>query len=135
MSSPFCYAEVMVKKSRKVIVYGDSLVLEGVCATLAGFVDIQVIPLNSPGHTLAKEILVQNPVALIFDTSAGQPDFPSVLLQQPDLLLIGIDPETHKAMVWSGRQAAAIEATDLLNVIRGKYPTRQKGHKLKINRR
>ena len=117
----------MVKKSRKVIVYGDSLVLEGVCATLAGFVDIQVIPLNSPGNTLAKEILVQNPVALIFDTSAGQPNFPGVLLQQPDLLLIGIDPETHKAMVWSGRQAAAIEAADLLNVIRGKHsPTQRK---------
>ena len=57
---------------------------------------------------------------MIFDTAAVQPDFPSSLLQQPDLLLIGINPETHQALVWTGKQAAAVDAADLLSVIRQK---------------
>ena len=103
---------------RKVIVYGDSLILEGVRARLEDCAGIQVISLNPPCTVLAKEIMAQRPVALIFDSAAGQPEFPAFLLQQPNLLLIGIEPETHKAWVWSGRQAAAVEAADLLNVIR-----------------
>jgi len=110
----------MEKKSHKVIIYGDSLILEGVRASLETCADIKIILLNPPGISLAQEIIAQSPVALIFDSSAGQPDFLSSLLQQPDLLLIGIDPGTHKALVWSGRQTAAIEATDLLSVIRSK---------------
>jgi len=38
---------------------------------------------------------------------------------QPGLLLIGIDPETHQVLVWSGRQATATAAADLLQMIAG----------------
>ena len=55
---------------------------------------------------------------MLFDLEMGQPDFVVPLLhRQPDLLLIGIDPQTRQALVWSGRQAAAIQAADLLSVI------------------
>ena len=57
------------------------------------------------------------PAALIFDLGAVQPDFPLALLQQPDLRLIGIIPETHQALVWSGRQAAAVGVADLVQVL------------------
>jgi hypothetical protein len=59
------------------------------------------------------------PAALIFDLKAEEPDFPLALLQQPGLLLVGIDPETHDVLVWSGRQATAVSAADLVAVIRG----------------
>ncbi len=103
---------------RKVIIYGDSLILEGVRAKLEASPGIQVISLNPPCTSLANVITAQHPAALIFDSAAGQPEFPAFLLQQPELLLIGIEPETHQAWVWSGRQAAAVEAADLLCVIR-----------------
>jgi hypothetical protein len=80
----------------------------------------------SPG--LADLVRLRRPRAVLFDTVMRQPDFAvSLLRQQPNLLLIGINPETHQALVWSGRQAAAIEAADLLNVIRGKhFPNQRK---------
>jgi hypothetical protein len=114
----FCYALDMNEDMRKVIIYGDSLILEGVRARLEDCADIQVISLNQPCTMLAEVITAQRPVALIFDAAAGQPEFPAFLLQQPELLLIGIEPEMHQAWVWSGRQAAAVEAADLLGVIR-----------------
>ena len=104
----------------KVILYGDSLVLQGVRASLEACPDLEVISLPPESISLKQVITAKCPVALVFDTSAVGPDFPSSLLQQPDLLLIGIDPETHQALVWSGRQAAAIEAADLLSAIHQK---------------
>ena len=53
---------------------------------------------------------------------AIQPELLLSLFQQPGLLLIGIDPETHHALVWSGRQAAAVDAADLVQVIIGAGP-------------
>jgi len=65
-----------------------------------------------------KELRLLCPAAVIFDLGAVQPDFPISLLQQPGLLLIGIDPETHQALVWSGRQEAAVVTSDLVSVFR-----------------
>ena len=104
----------------KVILYGDSLVLQGARASLEACPDLEVISLPPESVSLKQVITAKGPVALAFDTSAVGQDFPSSLLQLPDLLLIGIDPETHQALVWSGRQAAAINAADLLSVIRQK---------------
>ncbi len=38
-------------------------------------------------------------------------------LQQPELRFVGIDPETHQAVVWSGRHEAAVVAADLFNIV------------------
>jgi hypothetical protein len=110
----------MNTNQRRVILYGDSLILQGVHASLETCHDFEVIPLDPACVSLQQEITAQGAVALIFDTAAVQPDFLSSLLRQTNLLLIGINPETHQALVWTGRQAAAIEAADLLSVIRPK---------------
>jgi hypothetical protein len=59
------------------------------------------------------------PDAIVFDVSAIQPNLLLSLFQQPGPLLIGVDPETHQALVWSGRQAPAIVAADLVQAITG----------------
>ncbi len=110
----------MSTNQRRVILYGDSLILQGVRASLETCPDLEVITLDPACVSLQQEITAQGPVALVFDTAAVRPDFPSSLLQRPNLLLIGINPETHQALVWTGRQAAAVEAADLLSVIRQK---------------
>jgi hypothetical protein len=112
----------MGTNQRRVILYGDSLILQGVHASLETCPDLEIITLDPACVSLKQEIRTHNPLALVFDTAAVQPDFPSSLLQQPNLLLIGIDPETHQALVWTGKQAAAVEAADLLSVIRQKDP-------------
>ena len=102
---------------RRTIVYGDSLILEGVRAKLAGNPSLEVILLDHPLDQPLEELRRLNPDVIIFDLSAIQPGFPLAMLQRPDLLLIGINPETHQALVWSGRQAAAVVAADLLEIV------------------
>ena len=108
----------MRENQRRVILYGDSLILEGVRASLETCPDVQILLLDPSQDKPLEAIRACCPAALIFDLDAVQPDFQLSLLQQPGLLLVGINPETHQALVWSGRQAAAAVAADLIDVIR-----------------
>jgi hypothetical protein len=112
----------MNEHQRRAIVYGDSLILEGVRASLDKCPGLEVLVLRQPPEKLPDELRAQCPAALIFDMEAIQPEFLLSLFQQPGLLLIGIDPETHHALVWSGRQAAAVDAADLVQVVIGAGP-------------
>ena len=100
------------------ILYGDSLILEGVRANLKNYPEFEIIILDQPLEKPVRVLGAYSPAAVIFDMGAIQHESLLSLLQQPDLLLIGIDPETHQALVWSGRQASAVAAADLINVIR-----------------
>jgi hypothetical protein len=99
------------------ILYGNSLILEGVRAELAGNPNLEVIMLDQLPQEPLEELRALNPAVLIFDMSAIQPGFPLAMLRQPGLLLIGIDPETHQARVWSGLQVAAASTDDLIAMI------------------
>ena len=113
-------AGFMVGTQRRTILYGDSLILEGVRARLACDPSLEVIMLDSPLDKPLEQLRRLNPAVIIFDLSAIQPDFPLAMLQHPDLLLVGINPETHQALVWSGREAAAFAAADLMEILQDK---------------
>ena len=105
---------------RRTILYGDSLILEGVRAELAGNPGLEVIPFDQSLDKPLEELRALNPSVIIFDLGALQPNFPLSMLQRSDLLLIGINPETHQALVWSGRQAAAVDAANLIEILQNK---------------
>lgn len=107
----------MNEERQRIILYGDSLVLAGVQATLDKIPNLEVITLDQP---LANpdDLCELHPAAVIFDLEAIQPGALLSLFQQPRLLLIGIHPETHQTLVWSGKQAGAVVAADLISVIR-----------------
>jgi len=96
-------------------VYGDSLILEGVRASLAALPGLEILdhPLGVP---LEPE-QINGSTTVFFDMEAIHPDLLLPLLQQPGLQLIGMDPATHRALVWSGKQAAAGMAADLVKLI------------------
>jgi hypothetical protein len=106
-----------MEERQKVIVYGDSLILSGVYASLEIYPGIELLNLVQPLDRPPEELRLLHPAAVIFDLGSVKPEALLSLLQQPDLLLIGIDPDTHQALVWSGRQATAVAAADLVNVI------------------
>jgi hypothetical protein len=109
----------MVANPRRAIVVGDSLILEGVRATLENCLGLDVLVLDQPLDVSLAELGAYCPDAIIFDVSAIQPDLLLSLFQQPGPLLIGIDTETHQALVWSGRQAAAVAPADIVQAITG----------------
>jgi len=109
----------MDEKRQRVILYGDSLILDGVRASLATCPGIEVLVLDQPLDKPLETLHPLCPAALIFDLEAERPEFPLALLQQPGILLVGIDPETHQVLVWSGKPAPAAATADLLAVIAG----------------
>ncbi len=64
---------------------------------------------------------------IIFDLGAIQPDFPLAMLQRLVFLQIGIDSETHQALVWSGKQMRELSVQDLLGMIRREKHSVEKG--------
>ncbi len=118
---PACYIQCMTEERQRVILYGDSLILEGLRPSLQARPNIEICVLDQPlGERLA-ELRSMCPAALIFDLGAVRPDCPLALLQQPGLRLIGINPETHRALVWSGRQVTAVDVGDLVQVVVENY--------------
>jgi len=53
---------------------------------------------------------------------AVRPGFQLSLLLLPGSLLIGIDLEIQRTVVWSGRKEAAVTAADLIKIITPKEP-------------
>jgi hypothetical protein len=102
---------------RQVILYGDSLILEGVRAALADRPDVALLWLDPALKWPLETISARCPAVFIFDMAAVGTDFQVALLQQPGLRLVGIEPETHQAVVWSGRHEAAVVAADLFNIV------------------
>jgi hypothetical protein len=107
----------MSTTTRQVILYGDSLILQGVCAALADCPDVELLWLDPALEWPPETIPACCPAVFIFDMAAIRPDFQLALLQQPGLRLVGIDPETHQAVVWSGRHEAAVVAADLFDIV------------------
>ncbi len=102
---------------RRAILYGNTLILQGVRASLANCADLEVIVLDQPAQVSPNELAAYCPAAVIFDMGAVPPQLLLGLFQQPGLLLVGMNSETHRALVWSGRQSAAVNAADLVRVL------------------
>jgi hypothetical protein len=121
-----CYSVIMTEKQQRVILYGDSVILSGVRASLEICTKIEVLVVDQPPDKAVEELRILSPSAVIFDSSETKPDSLFSLLQQPGLLLIGIDPETHHALVWSGKNLHELSMPDLFQVLYIRKPKRKK---------
>ena len=103
-------------KIPRVIVYGNSVALEGIASSLSLDPDSEVT-----GHTMPidrQELCELHPDVVIFELDAVPPELLYALSKEiPGLLLIGIDPERDMAQLWSGRQAEGWTSQDLSQVI------------------
>lgn len=106
------------RKVKHVLLYGDSLLIEGVRASLKNCPDLEVRELDPSRENALEAIQALCPAILIFDLDAVGPDFQLLLFQQPCLTVVGMDSEAHQALVWSGRREATLDASDLVTVIR-----------------
>jgi hypothetical protein len=108
-------------KRQRVVLYGDSLVLAGTAASLGTYPGIELICLDAQPPAAAQELCALCPTAVIFDLGAVPPEFPfSLLREQPDLVLIGMDAAGDKLLVLSGQQAHSLTTEALVQVIEGR---------------
>lgn len=77
------------------------------------------------GHCLPipeDELVGLRPDVVIFELDAVPPDFVyTVSRQLPGLLLIGVDLETNRVFLWTGKQMEGWTSLDLKEVIHGTH--------------
>ncbi len=107
-----------MEKRRRVAVYGNSLHMAGIVASLKADTTLEVLcaDLDSPN---ARQSLDENDLAaIVFDL--GDPPLRlgfTLLRDRPCLLLIGVDSSRDEMLVLSSHPAQALSMADLVRVI------------------
>ncbi len=101
-----------------VILYGNSVFLAGIRADLAERARVEVLAVEPGCPDTAAIIRARRPAALVFDLSATQPHCAvSLLRDDADLVLIGVDPSSDRLLVLSGRHEQPESAAGLVQAI------------------
>ncbi|MBN1887136.1 MAG: hypothetical protein JW850_04070 [Thermoflexales bacterium] len=106
----------MATQTRNVMVYGNSLVVSGIAASLEHQPHLSVHQVNAANWPHQFESI--KPDVLIFDLATDQPQATIALLKDhPHLLLIGVDLGSNCMFLWGGRPARTLTLQDLVQVI------------------
>ncbi len=102
---------------RRILLYGDSIVLGSVGASLGRTSRFELIRLPAPRPS-AVELRACRPDVILFDIEDGHPAEAFCLLENdPDLLLFGISPDVNLVRLWTGRQYRELSADALVALI------------------
>lgn len=106
-----------MNKRLRVILYGKSVILGTVGASLAHYPDLEVVAL-SPPLPGAGELAALAPDVILFDEDIGRPEALFALLQEsPSLLLAGVNPENDQMRLWSSGQSSVLCTEDIVQRI------------------
>jgi len=103
---------------KRVVLYGKSLVMSSIGASLQGCPDIQVLPIDPATPDVQDQLRALQPDAVILDQATIHPDFAVALwAAQPGLVLISLDLMAGKALVLSSQPAQVLTTDDLLHLL------------------
>lgn len=104
---------------KRILIYGSSLVLEGVGASLerAGRFEVARVHPPLPGP---QQLEAMAPDVVLFDVEGQHPDPVLALLESlPDLLVLGLSPDGNVARLWSGQRYRDLSTSDLAALLEG----------------
>jgi hypothetical protein len=105
-----------MRKTNRVVMLGNTLVLAGIQTSVN--LDKQCEVIARPLQTGLAELVELQPDALIYELDSLPGEFLYGLSRElPELLQIGVDPETNRAIFWSGQEAAELTSRDLARAI------------------
>ena len=105
---------------KRVILYGRTVILGTLEASLRKSTQLEVLSFSAP-YPGVQELKAMAPDVILFDLENARPDDAFALLAtNPDLLLIGIDPDRDQVQVWSGQNLHELSVQDLVSVISSK---------------
>ena len=110
-----------MEKHRQVAVYGNSLNMAGIVASLKTDPTLEILCVNPDSPDARKSLDENNLAAIVFELSdpALKLDV-AVLRDRPGLLLIGVDPSMDEVLVLSSYPEQVLSVADLVKVIRQK---------------
>jgi len=104
-------------KPIQVIIYGSSIFMAGIETILQAQPGIDVTRL-APDIRSLPDFGCLKPDVILYDSNAPEATLALRFLQQhPDVTLIGLNGNGHKAVVVSGREQAVVTTDDLAQVI------------------
>lgn len=102
---------------KRIVIYGNSVVVGSVGASLARARQYDVIHLPLPVPS-ASELAALAPDVVVFDVDSGHAEAAFSLLETcPGLLVLGISPDGDVVRLWSRRQYRARSSRDLAALI------------------
>ncbi len=110
-----------MEKRRRVAVYGSSLNMAGIVASLKADATLEVLCVNLDSPDARQSLDENDFAAILFDLSDPPLRLGFTLLRDRlGLLLIGVDPSTNEMLVLSSQPAQALSMADLVSVIHQK---------------
>ncbi|MGA7875608.1 MAG: hypothetical protein WCA08_08090 [Desulfoferrobacter sp.] len=107
-----------MKARRRILLYGNSVILGTVGASLRSCSQFEVTTLAPPLQE-AMALYKEKPDVLFFDLEAPRMEAVfSLLKADPALLLIGVSSGINLVNVWSGRQLRELSTQGLLDLIK-----------------
>jgi hypothetical protein len=113
--------EVNMEKRKRVVVYGNSLNMAGIVASLKADATLEVLCVNLDSPNALQSVDENDITAIVFDL--GDPPLRldiTLLRDLPGLLLIGVDPSRDEMLVLSSQPEQALSVADMVKVIRQK---------------
>jgi hypothetical protein len=103
------------------VLYGNSVFLAGIKADLERHPGTELVAVDAGSTDVMERVRHLKPFALLFDLAEGQPDYVIALLQeQPNLLLIGVDPSSDDLLVLSNQPVPAFNLSELIELTRSR---------------
>jgi len=110
-----------MEKRKRVAVYGTSLNMAGIVASLKADTTLEVLCVNLDSPNARQSLDENDVVAIVFDLSDPPLLLDVTLLRdRPGLLLIGVDPSRDEMLVLSSHPEQALSMADLVSVIHQK---------------
>jgi hypothetical protein len=110
-----------MEKRRRVAVYGNSLNMAGIVATLKADTTLEVLCVNLDSPNARQSLDENEPAAIVFDLSDPPMRLDiSLLRDRPGLLLVGVDLSNDEMLVLSSHPEQALSMADLVSVIHQK---------------
>ena len=109
-----------MEKRTQVVVYGGSLHMAGIAASLKAEIALEVVCVNPQSPTARQRLNELDPAVIVFDLSNPPQNLDVTLLRErPEFVWIGVHPSSDKMLVLSGRQEQSLSVADLVQVIVG----------------
>lgn len=106
-----------MKARRRILLYGNSVIIGSIRASLQRFSQLEVTTITPPLQEV-QDLDAVDPDILLFDLETIRTEsLFSLLKSHPNLLLIGVSPDINAVHVWSGRQLRDLSMQGLLEVI------------------
>lgn len=110
-----------MENRRRVAVYGNSLNMAGIVASLKVDTTLEVLCVNLDSPEARQSLDENDLAAIVFDLSDPPLGLDLTLLRdRPCLLLIGVDPSRDEMLVLSSHPEQALGVVDLVKVIHQK---------------